>query len=368
MFILKKQEKWPQSLIDDTDAEPNPDGWNVICLPCSRVKRMPHTLKMKNRFSGRSWEIHCEGKKHTDAVNEISGTIIPCKNDQNKLTTFGFIAPKIRSTPKPKRKAGESVQTTINTTNPTTITKKLRPIICTGILSDVYGTDAIAKLIKLKKYCIVGSEYYTFRPSLSIEHIPVLQHPKCTGIGDTIVPVRKVGRLMMCKYCAYSRKLKGKYQVNSMVKLRLKGFTAAIDSENITHITYEQYNDMKSLKHTLDKSLTLEGKDFKASILYGCNYYEELRKLKNIEQQAKKKLNQSNLSPLPSKLPPPSSFGPLDKLISVDSFLRDFVTMYNVNPEFRTSIAVCFVKGVVKKLNSKSGQHMHEHKVIMFSN
>ena len=99
----------------------------------------------------------------------------------------------------------------------------------------MHGTDAIAKLIMLKKDCIIVSDYYTFRPSSSLEHIPVLQHPECTGIGDTIVTVKKFDRLKMCKHCAYSRKLKGKYQVNSMVKLRLKGFIAATDSE-IAHM------------------------------------------------------------------------------------------------------------------------------------
>ena len=69
----------------------------------------------------------------------------------------------------------------------------------------------------------------------------------------------------------------------------------------------------------------------------------------------------------PSKLPQ-SSFGPLDTLMSEDAFIKDFVKLYSDNPKFRKSIAVCFVKGIVKKLNSKKGaKPEHEAKVISFS-
>ena len=360
-------KEWPELLRNDKHATPKDDGWRIECIPCSRSKGKSHVLKMKNQFSIRSWQIHCNSEAHIRAVSDFSGDIVPTDKDQNLLTSFGFVAPVKRSFPKPKRKANE-IQTTINS-DPTATTKtpskKQKTIPCVGVLSRHNGASTISDLIYLKQYCTLSSDFYTFRSSLSMNQVPVIEHPRCTGIGETEFRCNKAGKLTMCNFCISSRKIKGKYQINSMVSKRLKGFKAALDSENSTQITVDQYNAMKSLRQTKDESLTDEGVEMKETILCGVEYYEELEKLKSAE--SKMQLNKLDSSSPPSKLPP-SSFGPLDKLMTEDSFIKDFVSMYESNPEFRKSIALCFVKGIVKRASAKSqNYYVHEERVIQFS-
>lgn len=69
---FSKTKDWPAVIKDDKMAIPSKDGKSIDCVPCMGKGSNKGTVNMRHPYALGKWNDHCSGKKHQQAVLNIT--------------------------------------------------------------------------------------------------------------------------------------------------------------------------------------------------------------------------------------------------------------------------------------------------------
>ncbi len=326
--------------LEESDCLPE---WTLgICVTCRDGKGTSDgVIKLRTPFYGYYYLVqHCEGAKHRAAVAHKAFVEDQIKKGKAKRRHQGVMSSFI--TRKKKKSNPPEAPTAASVEGRALSKKKKQKDHCVSVVNSIYG-EKKEDVQLVAKYIIVGNEKSSYNWG-TYGGLPAIVSKSCTGTGIK----QAVDGGLACMACTNLRSKKGSSNPLHVIRNWTRRINRAISRRTRGELTKDDITDAEDFLKIGDRYLTEEGKQLKAEALAQSKYAKRMRTLATLLPSGSFKLAAS------------------DAVQGSGSFLLKAHELYMSNADFRNSIVVSMLEGLVVQLNTGVNNHKIEERVRNF--